>query len=321
MVNADSPEAPQERQDRRERTRGTVGVGHAPLFGDPNRNPFGDLHTLQHLSARLARSLRGVFEPLQHKALRSWAEPVSVQRFADYRVERGDGLTAWLPMEIQPTGGHALLVMDGRFVLELLDLFFGGNGEAPHNLPGEFSPSAEAMVQRLATMMLDSLHNAWEPIARLTFDPRHVEINPAMFSSLDGDDPMVVTRFGLAGDKEDPVFIDIIYPVADLKPHAPSLTAKVHGRTAEADPKWQHNLTRSTMSVKFPVRSVLAEPVVSLGKLMELKEGDVLPISFGTYVPVMVGRNRLGTGTVGTANGRAAIRLHSLERIEEEDFQ
>ena len=49
-------------RDRRERPRD--GASHAPALGGANLNPFGDLHTLQHLSARLARSLRGVFEPL-----------------------------------------------------------------------------------------------------------------------------------------------------------------------------------------------------------------------------------------------------------------
>ncbi len=56
------------------------------------------------------------------------------------------------------------------------------------------------------------------------------------------------------------------------------------------------------MTVRFPVRSVLAEPVVSLSRLMELKTGDVIPISFGPKVPVMVGGDLLGMGTVGTAN-------------------
>jgi flagellar motor switch protein FliM len=73
--------------------------------------------------------------------------------------------------------------------------------------------------------------------------------------------------------------------------------------------------------VRFPVRSVLAEPMISLVKLMELKAGDVIPISFGADVPVMVGGDRLGTGTVGTSNGKAAIRLTMIERKDEEDYR
>ncbi|MBR0553137.1 flagellar motor switch protein FliM [Stakelama marina] len=316
MVNADSPtEAP----ERRKRPR--AESGHTPVLGEANLNPFGDLHTLQHLSARLAKSLRGVFEPLLRRAVRGWAEPVSVQRFSDYCAEREQGLTAWLPLAIAPTGGQALFVIDGRSVLELLDLFFGGNGDTPSTLPNEFSPAAEAMVQRLARMVIDPLQRAWEPVTKLTFEATNVEINPALLSALDGDDPMVVTRFGLASEGGKPSFVDLIYPVAALKPHGASLNAKVHGRSAEPDPKWNHGLTRVAMGVKFEVRSVLAEPKITLGKLMDLKEGDVIPIHFGPNVPVMVANNRFGTGTVGTANGHAAIRIQEIEHFDEEDFQ
>ena len=46
---------------------------------------------------------------------------------------------------------------------------------------------------------------------------------------------------------------------------------------------------------------------------MDLKPGDVIPISFGTDVPVHIGGMPLGMGTVGTSNGRAAIRITKLE--------
>ena len=43
--------------DRRARPRGAKAT-HAEVLGSAKLNPFGDLHTLQHLSARLARNLR-----------------------------------------------------------------------------------------------------------------------------------------------------------------------------------------------------------------------------------------------------------------------
>jgi flagellar motor switch protein FliM len=96
---------------------------------------------------------------------------------------------------------------------------------------------------------------------------------------------------------------------------------KVHGNKDEVEPEWRSGLTRAVMAVTLPVRSVLAEPTMPLGRLLELKEGDVIPIDFGPEVPVMVAKRRLGTGLVGTANGRAAVRLTSLEPINAEDFQ
>lgn len=315
MVNSPSETAAPE---RRERPR--AGADHAPVLGTANLNPFGDLVTLQHLSARLAKSLKTVFEGMMRRELRAWAEPLSVQRFADYRTERGNALAAWQPLAIGNAKGRAQLVLDGKFVLEMLDCFFGGDGEAPHPMPAEFTPAAETLIARLGESVVAPLDAAWEPLARIPF--RAVAAaNIALPADFAADEAVVVTRFGLAEGDHKPVFVDLLYPVSALKPHSVSLTAKVHDKPAEVEPEWRNGLTRAVMGVQLQVRSVLAEPVVPLSRLLELKAGDVIAIDLAPEVPVMVASRRLGTGLVGTSNGRAAVRLTSFEPISAEDFR
>ncbi|WP_213979666.1 FliM/FliN family flagellar motor switch protein [Sphingomonas sp. dw_22] len=314
MVNAPSDIA----AERRERPR--AGAEHAPALGTVNLNPFGELVTLQHLSARLAKSLRGVFEGVLRQELRCWAEPLVVQRFADYKAERGDALSAWQPLAMGSARARAQVVIDARLLLQMLDAFFGGDGEAPNPLPAEFTPAAEALLARLGTMLAVPMESAWEPLTRVAFRAE-ASANIAAAPDLAADDPVVVTRFGLAAGEGKPQHVDILYPVAALKPHSNSLVAKVHGDALDVEPEWRSGLTRAVMGVKLPVRSVLAEPVVPLGLLLDLKAGDVIPIDFGPEVPVMVAERRLGTGLVGTANGRAAVRLTQLEPLTEEDFR
>lgn len=315
MVNALSE---MQATERRERPR--ASAEHAPALGTRDLNPFGDLVTLQHLSARLAKSLRPVFEGVVRQDLRSWAEPLSVQRFADYRAERGDALAAWLPIHMGSARARAQLVLDAKFVFEMLDAFFGGDGEAPSPLPTEFTPAAEALVQRLGNGLAAPLEAAWEPLTRIAF--RAVtDGGIAALPDLSGEDAVVVTRFGLAQGDSKPVFVDILYPVAALKPHSASLAVKVHGAEIEVEPEWRSGLTRAVMGVKLPVRSVLAEPMLSLGFLLEMKIGDVIPVDFGPEVPVMVAGRRLGTGLVGTSNGHAAVQITQIEPLTEEDFR
>lgn len=320
MVNGPSDTAAQDRPeiDRRERPR--PGAEHAPALGTSNLNPFGDLVTLQHLSARLAKSLKPVLETVLHCDLRCWAEPLSVQRFADYRAERGADLAAWQPIAMGSARPRVQLVLDGSLLLRMLDAFFGGEGDVPAALPREFTPAAEAFAARLAQMLVAPLESAWEPLTRVAFRPL-AEGNVAAAPAFAGDEAMVVTRFGFAEGDRKPQHVDIVYPVAALKPHGAALTVKVHGAATEVEPEWRNGLTRAVMAVKLPVRSVLAEPVLSLGRLLELREGDVIPIEFGPEVPVMVASRRLGTGLVGTANGRAAVRLTQIEAFSEEDFR
>ena len=113
-----------------------------------------------------------------------------------------------------------------------------------------------------------------------------------------------------------PRFIDILYPVAALKPHHENITRRVHQRTPEVAPAWRQSLTRAVMNVPLAVRTVLAEPVIPLSRLLELKVGDVIPIGVGDQIPVMIGKDRLGFGTVGTSAGKAAIQLTSLALLE-----
>jgi flagellar motor switch protein FliM len=202
----------------------------------------------------------------------------------------------------------------------MLDAFFGGDGEAPSPLPTEFTPATDALLARLGSMLTVPMEAAWEPLTRITFRAE-ASANIAAAPDMSGEDPVVVTRFGIAAGEGKPQHIDIVYPVAALKPHTNSLVAKVHGVEVEIEPEWRSGLTRAVMGVKLPIRSVLAEPVVPLSLLLDLKAGDVIPIDFGPEVPVMVAERRLGTGLVGTANGRAAVRLTQLEPLTEEDFR
>ncbi len=315
MVNSPSANGTAE---RRERPR--ASAEHAPALGAANLNPFGDLVTLQHLSARLARSLKGLCEGMMRRELRAWAEPLSVQRFADYKAERGAGLSAWQPLAMGSARARGQIVLGAPLVFEMLDAFFGGEGDAPNPLPAEFTAAAETLVARFAETACGLLDTAWEPVSRIAFRAE-ASGNLAAGPDLSGEDPVVVTRFGIAAGDAKPHFVDILYPVAALKPHGAALTVKVHSVPEEVEPHWRSGLTRAVMQVTLPIRSVLAEPVLPLGRLLELKEGDIIPVDFGPEVPVMVANRRLGTGQVGTAHGRAAVRITSLEPINAEDFQ
>src|SRR3546814_5918107 len=153
-------------------------------------------------------------------------------------------------------------MLDAGFVLEMLDRFFGGPGVAPGAIPNEFSATAEMMAARVVRQLAAPLTIAWEPLVRLGFEAGNVEVNPAMLADLDADDAMVVTRFGIAAGDGEHRRLDLVYPVAALKPHTLSLTGKVHTKSAEPEPEWRTGITRAVMTVKFPVRSVLAQPLI-----------------------------------------------------------
>lgn len=291
----------------------------AHALGGAAANPLGDLQALARINQHLARALRGQFEPLFRRPVKVIAEPIEIRRFDAWLQARGPGLSSTTPVSMAPLSGQAMLVLDGGLVFQLVDLYFGGAGSPPNPLPAEFTPTAEAMIGRLAAGTVERLAAAWGALAELEFRAGRSEVNPSMLGTIDGEDRVVLTRFRLELGPDRHVPLDILYPAAALKPIAPILSSKAQARRGGEDPAWLSGLTRAVMQVKLPVRSVLAEPVIPLAQLMALKPGDVIPISFGPEIPLLVSGTRFARGAVGAANGRAAIRIQRLEPLEDED--
>lgn len=298
-----------------------AGTRHAHALGGASPSSLGDLNALQHMGSHLARGMRGVFEPLLRRQPRIAAEPITTKSFDAYLDERGPGLSSITLVGMAPLNGQAMIVLDGALVLEMVDLFFGGTGAVPDSLPGEFTPTAEAMIARATTGLAERMATAWSTLAEIDFRAGRSESNPAMLSHIDGDERVVVTRFVMTLSESHRTTIDILYPVKTLKPIAATLGAKVQSRRGGGDPAWLGGLTRAVMNVKLPVRSVLAEPTISLSRLMALQAGDIIPISFGPEVPLLVADNRFARGAVGAANGRAAIRVNRIEQFDDEDMK
>lgn len=298
---------------------GRATAQHAPVLGSASANPLGDLQALGPVNQQLARTLRTLFEPLLRQQVKVAAEAVAVERWDAYLASRGGGLSSVTLMSMAPLSGQAMLVLDGGLTFRLVDVYFGGPGLAPNPMPAEFTPTAEAMIERVAAGFAERLSGAWAELAEIGFHPGRTEGNPAMLPHIDGEDRVARSRFLLTiGEAAHPVAVDLLYPAASLKPIASILSSKVQSRRQAEDPAWMNKLTRAVMNVKLPVRSVLAEPVIPLKQLMTLKPGDIIPLSFGPEIPLLVANHRFARGAVGASNGRAAIRVHRIEPLDED---
>jgi flagellar motor switch protein FliM len=282
---------------------------------------MGDLNALTLVNQRIARSLRMLFEPLLRQPVKVAPDPIATERWDDYVEKRGGALASVSLVAMPPLSGQAMLVLDGGFIFRLVDIYFGGPGLVPSPLPAEFTASAETMIGRVARGFVERLAGGWSELAEIDFQLGKTETNIEMVTAVDHDDRVVVTRFILSFGEGKQVPLDLLYPAASLKPIAPILSAKAPARRQAADPVWMNNLARAVMNVKLPVRSVLAEQRVPLSQLMAIKPGDIIPISFGPEIPLLVANNRFARGAVGASNGRAAIRVNRIEPIEDEDSQ
>lgn len=72
---------------------------------------------------------------------------------------------------------------------------------------------------------------------------------------------------------------------------------------------WLDQLAAVARTIRLPVRSVLARPLLSAGEIARLAVGDVIPIRAPDRVTLLAGQYRLATGTLIERDGHAAIEL------------
>src|SRR3546814_20316245 len=65
--------------------------------------------------------------------------------------------------------------------------------------------------------------------------------------------------------------------------------------------------------VRLEARSVLARPNLSVAELLQLKPGDVIPISGPALVPLLVAGRPVALGKIGDQDGLAALKTEKIE--------
>src|SRR3546814_11320431 len=93
--------------------------------------------------------------------------------------------------------------------------------------------------------------------------------------------------------------------------------ARVHDELKISDPAWRERLGRQVNHVRFPARSILARPSLSLSQLMRLEPGDVIPVPIHRSLPLLVGTQVFAPGTTRETKGRDAFMTETLDEGHE----
>lgn len=295
---------------------GGTGVDGVRTFalGREAFRPTGRLAGLERIGERLARRIRTVVEPFSRAKAQVTAEPIETLRFDEYRADLPPFISLSLYW-LRPLKGSVLMVIEPDFITSMVDAFYGGSGGPSRTRTrGEFTPTEERLLARLADAVVEKLVETWAEIATLTATLASRETNVAYASPVRGDEPVVVQRFTISPGQGRGTVLSIVYPLSALRSYEAQLSAKVHADAGPADGEWRARLEYALDGVSLPVRSVLARPELSVAQLMALKPGDVIPITLAPKVPLIVANRKLGHGTIGERDGRAALMVEHVER-------
>jgi flagellar motor switch protein FliM len=264
---------------------------------------------LDRIGTRIAHGLQDVLARLGGRHTIT-AEAASPALFGTWKAAL-PGFAAVARYRVSGWRGGMLVSFPTPLVTGLVDACYGGSGESAATRT-TFSAAERRFVERLASATGDAVEAAWQDIVPLA--PHYLGCTTASAEVVCGraDDEIILQRFATGSGTA----LEILYPAASLRA-LPALRDGAQDRAGdrdEADPQWRQRLSDAVMQAHLPVRTVIARPLLPLERLMSLAPGDFIPVCLPAHVPVTVAGRLLAHGTIGEANGRAAIRISKIEQ-------
>lgn len=276
----------------------------------------GRMPTLEMISERFARYIRiSLFNLLRRSAEISVGE-IKTIKFQEF-VHSLFVPTSLNLVRMKPLRGISLFVFDPKLVFILVDNYFGGEGRFYTRIEGrEFTPTEQRVIQMLLNRAFDDMKEAWRPVMAIDFEYISSEVNPQFANIVSPTEVVVVISFhveldGGGGD------ILVAMPYSMLEPIRELLSAGVQSDTSEVDERWTQSLRAELEAAQVGMSCNLVETRITLGELMRLKEGDIIPVDLKSEVVAEAEGVPIFNASFGTSRGNNAIKM--LSTLENKD--
>ena len=267
----------------------------------------GRMPTLEMINDRFARLFRiGLFNMLRRTPEIAVA-PVKVQKFTEYTQNLPVPSSLNL-IKINPLRGTGLLTLDATLVFAIVDNFFGGNGRYAKIEGREFTLTEGRIVQMVLRQAFADLTEAWSICSAINIEYINSEINPHFANIVSPSEIVVVTSFKIeldGGGGE----LHVTMPYAMLEPIRDLLDSGMQSDRMEHDENWNRTLREEIEEAEVELVPVLGHSTLSLGRLVDLKPGDVIPCDFDGEVTLFAEGVPVLRGGYGLSRGQQAVKV------------
>lgn len=210
----------------------------------------------------------------------------------------------------KPLAGEVFVSIDPALLLTLLDGFFGGNGRVVPDPQAAVGPAAQRFFALLLRHTAGDFAAAWAPSIPLEFEFLRLETNPRLLRIGDALDGVFTLKFGVEFAAQSGQ-IQWVIPEAVLAPIREALASEGAKPAQRPQDPWMPALGAALQRADMEARAILAEARVSLGALVRLAPGDIIPIEPPQQVTLLAGDVPLYQGRFGISRGRNAIKILS----------
>jgi flagellar motor switch protein FliM len=222
---------------------------------------------------------------------------------------------------IAPLIGNCIFEINLDIASAIIDRMLGGPGRVSR-MRRDLTEIERALVGTIIARTLDSFKEAWQNVVKFSPRQESMEMNPRFIQIVPPTDVVVLITFEAKfGDSAGPLSICIPYVV--LEPVINKISSQMMFSLAKQEQSPQHanDLKKKVEQAKVPVQVVLGTTDVTVGDIIRLGVGDVVPL--GTLADqdlyVMVGDKLKFRGRPGTVRNKMAVQVTDV--VEERELE
>lgn len=277
-------------------------------FSSQDRIVRGRMPTLEMVNERFARHMRISLFNMMRRTAEVSINGIQMIKFGEY-VHTLFVPTSLNMVRFRPLKGTALITMEARLVFILVDNFFGGDGRYHAKIEGrEFTPTERRIIQMLLKLIFEDYKEAWSPVMDVSFEYLDSEVNPSMANIVSPTEVVVISSFHIELDGGGGDF-HVALPYSMLEPIRELLDAGVQSDKEDTDMRWSKALRDEIMDVPVELSTKFIEVDISLQQVMDLKDGDIIPIEMPDHITVLIEDLPTYRAKLGRSRDNLALKI------------
>lgn len=287
-------------------------------LGSQERIVRNRMHTLEIINERFARHLRGTLLNFMRRSADISVGTLTIQKYGDFIRHLPVPANLNL-LRMKPLRGTALFVFDPKLIFLVVDNMFGGDGRFHMRVEGrDFTLTEQRIIKRLLNLALESYGSAWQPLYPLEFEYIRAEMHAKMANIVALNEVVVNTtfhiEFGPIGGA-----LNICIPYSMIEPIRDLLTNPIQDEI-EIDNRWVKQLSQQVQCADVELRAEFLKLPSTIGQLLKLKVGDVLPIEMPETITAKIDGVPVMECGYGTSNNQYALRVQKMINHQDGDL-
>ncbi|MDP9902293.1 flagellar motor switch protein FliM [Variovorax ginsengisoli] len=285
-------------------------------LGAPDRVVRGRMHTLEVINERFARNMRGSLLSFMRRSADISVGPINIQQYGEF-VRHLPVPTNINMLHMKPLRGTALFVFDPKLVFLVVDNLFGSDGRYHVRVEGrDFTRTEQRIIRRMLDLALTCYAEAWRPVFPIEFDYIRAEMHGKLANIVAPNEVVINTtlqiEFGPVGG-----FLHVCIPYSMVEPIR-DLLSKPMQDEVEVDKRWVQQMSRQMQSADVQLTADFATLHSTVGELMKLRVGDVLPIELPDTVLARVDGVPIMKCGYGVSNDHYALSVQQMINHQDE---